>query len=331
MTELVDLSLTDAFLDTLRRDSWLQAVQSQYTDQQLLDIAHEKIVRVMAPLMIKASKRFFRAVYDITLEADVDEYDIPPSAMGNKLHLAALIDNDGRPSKLTRKEPAEDIFFHAGTSGHPMWIRLDDKTIVVDPAPSAGDIAAYPTLRTYIHREPGRLVRATSSDEYPGRAIRVASVAAGTGVVTYDTSSTMPSDFAADSEHDFYSAVGPYKRKAAATAATAIDATLLTQTFDPDTADLLAAGDWVCLKNETCFVPVPANMVGHAKDLTIAQIARTQGDKDAQAAAEKALAADIAILYPAVADPMDENPQPLTLFHSPFLQMFGRRGRGTVR
>lgn len=328
MAALVDYALWDQWLNALRRDSQLPSVQSQFTDQDLLDIAWEQVTRVLAPLLIRARPSFFRETYDITLVADQPTYLIPPFAMLNKLHLAHLRDTTGLVNKLHRREPGEDEFFYEVTSGHARGIRLHDKRIELNPAPSAGDISIWPTLRTWIHRRPSRFVRATDdgSGNNPARAARVLSVVGD--VVTYDT--LMPSSFDATSVHDFYSQTAPYERVATSVAALTAPSTS-SQTFATATAALLQAGDWVCLENETVFMPVPVDFAGHIKDLVIASMGKTQADQKAYESAMKACADDVRNLVTTTADPMTENPLTATLRHSPFLSAIAGRGRGMVR
>jgi len=88
----------------------------------------------------------------------------------------------------------------------------------------------------------------------------------------------------------------------------------------------------VCVKNETCFLPVPVEMGGHIKDLVIRSLGKTQADKDAYQTSVSALKEDIAVNFSAASDPMPGNPQTITLYHSPYLKALGgRRGRGMVR
>jgi hypothetical protein len=326
---LADMALWDTWLsDVLRRDSYLPAVQSSFTDQALLDIAWEQVTRVVAPLLITARPSFFRESYDITLVAGQSTYLIPPGAMLNKLHLGYLIDTQGQVCELYRRDPAEDVLFFETTAGHPRGIRIHDKRIEINPAPSAGDITIWPTLRTWIHKRPGRFVRATDdgSGTNPARAARVLTSAAGT--ITYD--GLAPSSFSANSVHDFFSQVEPYERVASSVTATGAPTTS-SQTFATATAALVTAGDYVCLTNETCFMPIPVDFAGHIKDLTIASMGKTQADKDAYTAAMKACADDVKNLYPAAANEMTGNPQIQTLRNSPFLSAIAGRGRGMIR
>ena len=321
MAELPDICLTDTFLEALYRDSYLQSVQSQFTHQQLLDVAYEQLIGPMASVMCKARRSFFREVHDITLVADQGTYTIPKYAMWEKLHLGHLLGSNGEIGRLNRREPAEDVFYSEVTSGLPHYIRLHHKTIEITPAPSSGDITVWPTLRTYIYRRPGRLVRATDdgTGTNTGRAARVSSIASPT--VTY--TGLMPSDFTATSEHDFYSFDAPHLRTGTAVAALTAPSTS-SQTFDPDDVALLTAGDYVCLAGESCFIPTPEELVKHLKTLTIKSLSNTQADRDAYKAALEQLAEDVATIFTQAAEPLEENPQVASLLQSPFLQAMRR-------
>lgn len=329
MAELPDKALWDTWIDSLMLSSQLPAVQSQWTHQQLLDIAWEQVVSVMMPMLITASPRFRRENHDITLEAGESTYTIPEHAMLRKMHLVSLLDTSGRPGKLNRLEPSEYEFFFQTSSGHPTRITVHDTTIELNPPPSAADILIWPTLRTWIHRRPGHFVRATDdgSGNNPARAARVLTSAAGT--VTY--TALMPSDFSASSEHDFYSQTEPHRRLGTSVVATGTSGTS-AQTFATADAALVAAGDYVCLANETCFMPFPVDMGRHCKDLVIYSIGKTQADKDAYQTAIEAMQRDIAIMFRAASDPLPNNPLTQTLQHSPFLRALGtRRGSRMVR
>lgn len=329
MSALVDIAVTDTFIAALKRDSFLPAVQSQFSDQDLLDIAYEQFLRRMAPVMLRARPTFFRESYDITLVGGQSSYNIPPFAMLNKLQVAQLIGVNGEVGKLNRRDPAEDVYFYQTSASHALWIRLHDKTIEINPTPSSGDVNAWPTLRCWIYRRPGRFVRLTDdgSGNNPARAAQVIAND-GNGTLTYNT--IMPSSFNASSEHDIYDQTSPYPRIVTDKFAIAAPSTS-SQTFTTtDLPSTVGVGDYVCLTNETCVLPVPVEFIPHLKDLVIKSIAKTQGAQDDYALALKEMESDIVSTFSAAADPMEGNPQTITLLQSPFLSAM-RRGRTIVR
>lgn len=322
MALLVDKMVTDEFIADVKAFSFMPAVQSQWTHQRILDLAyHEILSSVVSPLtMIDHS--FYREIHDIALVADQASYDVPRYAMLSKIYTAYLIDDDGGVCPLQGVNPPENVHFNSTSSGHPWSIRCDGHQIVLNPAPSAGDIETYPTLRTFIYRRPGRLVRQTTDGSNTGRAAVVSSVASTT--VTY-TAST-PTDFTSSSVHDFYDGSAPFRRIGSAiSAVTEPGAT--SQTFSTANAALLEAGDYVCMRDETCIVPVPSHeLLLPLQHLVIAAIGATQGDKDAYKSSAEKFKAIVTELYPAIANRLQNNMPAITLLASPFLQGM-RRGR----
>lgn len=323
MALLVDKMVTDEFVADIKAFSFMPAVQSQWTHQRILDLAyHEILSSVVAPLtMIDHS--FYREVHDITLVADQASYDVPRYAMLSKIYTAYLIDTEGAICPLQGVNPPEGVHFNSTTSGHPWSIRCDGSQIVLNPAPSAGDIATYPTLRTFIYRRPGRLVRQSTDGSNTGRAAVVSTSAAGT--VTYTASS--PTDFTASSVHDFYDGTAPFRRVGTAITATG-EPGATSQTFSTANADLVGAGDFVCMNDETCIVPVPSHeLLLPLQHLVIAAIGATQGDKDAYKAAAEKFKMIVTELYPAIANRLQNNMPAVTLFASPFLSSMRRTRR----
>lgn len=329
MAALVDLAVTDTFIAALKRDSFLPAVQSQFNDQDLLDIAYEEFLRRMAPIMLKARPTFFREAYDIPLVGGVPTYNIPQFAMLNKLNVAHLLGVNGEIGKLIRRDPSEDVYFYQTSASHAIWIRLHDKVIEINPTPNTGDVNAWPTLRCWIHRRPGRFVRLTDdgSGNNPARAAQIIAND-GNGTLTYNT--LMPSSFSASSEHDIYDQNSPYVRLVTDKTAIAAPSTS-SQTFTTtDLPSTVGVGDYVCLTNETCVLPVPVEFTPHLKDLVIRSVGKTQADRDAYQMSLEEMERDIMTLFSAAADPMEGNPQTISLLQSPFLAAM-RRGRTIVR
>jgi len=323
MALLVDKMVTDEFLADLRRDSFMPAVQSQWTDQRLLDVAYDQILTGIAVPLTEIDHSFYREVNDITLVAGQSSYDIPRYAMLGKVHLAELVDTSGNISELNRIDPADEKWFKSITTpNHPTRMCINGMQIVLDPAPSTADIVLWPTLRTYIYRRPNRPVRLTTSGTNAGRAF-VVSTAAGS-LVTYTADTSAMTDFTSSSVHDFFQGNSPFRRTASAKTATA-KAAGTTQGFASATVALLSAGDYVCLRDETCVMPVPsAELLEPLRRLVIASISATQGDQGAYQAAIQQFSQRVATLFPAAANRLQNNLNVLSLYNSPFVR--GLRG-----
>ncbi len=326
MSLLTDKMITDEFLADIRRDSFLPAVQTQWTDQKILDVAYDEVLSgVVAPLT-QIDHSFYREISDITLVADQGEYDVPRYAMLGKIYTAYLVDTDGNIGGLHGVNPPENVHFNVTSSGHPWSIRIDGSQIVVNPEPSSTDIATWTTLRTFIYRRPGRLVRLATDGSNTGRCATVSGVAGTTVTYTGNT----PTDFTSSSVHDFYSGHYPFRRIGSAVTATA-KAAANTQGFSTANAALLSAGDYVCMRDETCVVPLPSHeLLKPLRQLVIASIAASHGDKDAYKTALEMFVQKVDQLYPASSNRLQNNLATMTLRASPYLKALGR-GRRMVR
>lgn len=327
MALLTDKMISDEFVADVKAMSLLPAVQSQWSHQRILDVAYHEVLSGLVAPLTSIDHGFYREISDITLVADQATYDLPRYTMLGKLYTAYLVDTSGNIGRLQGVNPPENVHFNVTTSGHPWSIRLDGPQIVLNPTPSAADILTWPTLRTFIYRRPGRIVRLSTDGSNTGRAATVSSVNSGTGVVTY--TGAPPSDFTSSSVHDFYRGTSPFRRIGSAITATAQSGS--TQTFSTANAALLQAGDFVCLRDETCVMPIPSHeLLRPLQQLTIAAIAATQGDSSAYKAALESFGQKVTDLYPASANRLTNNLAAMTLRSSPFLRPLGG-GRRMIR
>lgn len=326
MALLVDKMVTDEFVADIKRDSFMPAVQSQWTDQRILDVAWQHVLSVVAVPLAEAEHSFYREADDTTLVAGQSAYDVPRYAMMSKIHVMQLLDTNGQVQRLERIDPQDEWIWKSSAGGHPRRIRIDNLQIVIDPAPTAADILIWPTLRSYIYRRPGRMVRLTTSGSNTARAAQV-STAAGT-LVTY--TGNKPSDYSSSSVHDFYDGTSPFRRIGTAVTATA-SAASNTQGFAAGSVSLLTAGDFVCLRDETCVVPVPSHeLLLPLQKVVIAAISATQGAKAAYETAIAQFTGLMQSLYPAAANRLQGNLAAMSLHKNPFLNAVRTGGRRMV-
>ncbi len=326
MALLTDKMISDEFVADLRQMCLLPAVQSQWTHQQILDVAYHTVLTDIATPLTKADHGFYRESDDTTLVASQAGYDIPRYAMLSKIYLAQLVDTNENLGELNHVQPPEQFFFNDTTAGHPKRIRIDAAQVTLNPAPSSGDITTWDTLRLWIYRRPSRIVRLSTSGANTGRCATVSSVAGTT--VTY-TAST-PTDFTSSSVHDFYSGTPPFRRIGTAITATG-EPGATQQTFSSANAALLEAGDFVCMRDETCVIPVPSHeFLEPLRDLVIAKIAAVQGDKSRLESARENLSRQVTPLIEAAANRLQNNLPAISLLHSPFVRGM-RSGRTMIR
>lgn len=265
---------SDDLVTDIERDSFQPAAQDQFTTAQKLKIADDCILRTLAPMLVSLDAGYFDEYADTALVASQSGYTIDRYAMWNKLRKVEILDADDVPREINLVTKETKNNYDTVNSGTPQAFEVRHDQVVLLPAPST----ATETLRQWIYRRPGRLV-ATSS------AAVVSSVNTSTGVVTYTASK--PSTFTSSSVHDFYSANSPFRRITTAITATASPGAT-QQTFASGSlaalaASGLAAGDYVCVRDETVFPAIPLELQPFLVDLVLLSLARTQMDQAAYA------------------------------------------------
>lgn len=311
---------TDDLVLAVKRDSFLPAAQTQWTNSRILELGDKCILRRVVPAFIGIGDGFYRETTDISIVSGTYAYDIPRYAMLNKIHQAMLLGSDGiKLGRLLRKDPVDLKYWNASSSGTPAMIRFEADQIILNPTPDAGSVATWPYLRVWIYRRPGRMVPTSS-------AAVVSSVNTGTGVVTY--TGAPPATFTSSSVHDFYRSTSPFRR--IGSAATASAAAGSTQTFSLSNASLLAAGDYVCLRDETVFPPCSIEVVPFLEELIIKSMSITQGDREAVEMSIKEIVDDMMVLVSSASNRADAMPQVASLLHSPFSRGIRRRGMPSV-
>ncbi len=256
---------SDDLVTDIQRDSYLPVAQRDFGVPTILGIADQELQETIAPALVAFDDGFFLEAADQTFVASQADYDLDRYAMWNKVRKVEVLTSSSMPRELTRLTQEQVNDQDTVGTGSPIAFLPLHVGVRVYPKPSG----ATETLRQWIYRRPGRMV-ATAS------AAQVLSVVPATGVVTYTGSK--PATFTSSSVHDFYRGNSPFRRLAtAATASASGGATL--QTFSVANATLLAAGDWVCVRDETVFPAIPIELAPFLKDLVIRSMARTQMDQ----------------------------------------------------
>lgn len=311
---------TDDMVTEIKQVSFLPAAQLQFTPAKILAIADRMVLRRVVPAFMGIRHGYYRETVDIPLVAAQASYDVPRYAMNNKVHLLRLVAPDGATiGPLLYKDPIDLDYSNSATQGTPYTIRFDADQITLNSTPNAGALVQWPAMRAWIYRRPGRMVPTAS-------AAQVASVVGTT--VTY--SATKPTTFTATSVHDFYRGNSPFRRVGSAVTSTGSPLGT-TQTFGAADAALLAAGDWVCLRDETVFPPCAIEIVPFLEELVIASMARTQKDNEAYETSMKEIMDDMMTNVSASANRAEAMPQVQSLMHSPFVRAVGRRGMRSTR
>lgn len=256
---------TDEFLSDLIKSARLPDGDNNYTNDDLLHMADDEVQNSLAPLLKSLDEGFYIEPFFGSFSVGQADYSIPRYAMWNAIYRVDLVEN-GNFRILYRIEPDELSQYDQNATGVPARFYPKHDVITFLPTPAAGVSVSY---CMYIWRRPGAMVQTSA-------AAKVQSVNYATGQVTY--TAIPPTTFTSSSVHDFYSSVSPFRRIGTAVQATALAANV--QTFPIASVATLQAGDYVCMLDETVFLPIPIELKSFLRDLVIKQIAQDSVDAE---------------------------------------------------
>ncbi len=257
---------TDDLLTMIKRDSFLTTAQGNFSDSQILGIADEHVSMVFVPLLMSIREGYFRDYLDQLYVDNQADYTLPTYAMYGKIESVQYVDSNSRilPLQLTRIE-IENLadLLPSLSTGRPRFFTINSTSITVYPTPLG---VTFDSIRMYFDHRPGKLITKSL-------AAQVLSVNTTSGLVTY--TAAPPTGFTSSSRQDFYRGQSPYQliKQSTATAQA-----MSTQTFPAADVAKLQAGDWVCPRDQTVFLPYPEEMMPFHSDLCIRSLARTQQD-----------------------------------------------------
>jgi hypothetical protein len=234
---------TTALLASVRRRAMLPTATAAGTeDADLLRVLNEELQSYVVPVLLSLREDFLLYDEDVATVAGTAAYRIPSRAIGGKLREAAIVTSSGAVRNLSRIQIDELEEWGSGT-GTPTAFYFKGGKLVLMPTPSTAE-----TLRLTYYIRPNELVAATATRV-------VSSVNTGTGVVTL--SSAAPGTFTTGVRYDIIAGASGFEPMAINLPASAVSGSDVTF----DAADLpsgLAAGDYVCLAEQSPVAQVPA-------------------------------------------------------------------------
>lgn len=320
---------SDELITRIKRDCYLPTVQGQWTHAQILRLMWDLQVERLVPRLISHDATFCREQSSISLVAAQSLYDLPAYSMFEVIDGLWLVDSSNGLTEINQIDTPDLKFRYTTTTGTPTQYWFESKQVALNATPDAGAVATYPTMRTWIYRRPGRLVRLTADSvdptTNPAAAATIQSINTGTGVITY-TGNKPTTTFTASSVHDVYR---PSTRRRVSTAITATASPSGTQqTFSLSAVASLQAGDIVCVQDESVYPVVPVEMYGDLIELTIRSMTRTQGDQQAYETQINEMSDAAVAKISALQNRAKSQPKRTTLRGSPFV---GALGSGTKR
>ena len=229
-----------ALLAEIRRRSRIPSDDADFSDTNLLREVDSQLLETFVPLVQSMRGDHYVRYEDQTIVSGQAEYPIPSRSIGSRIRQVVWIDSADDEFELYPNPFTNEIIWQ--DTGEPCEYAVRDDLIVLLPTPSA----AHGTLRIWYEYRPSKVV---SSGYFVVDSVTSTTVTL-TASVTWD----------ADSRYDFVKATPPF--------------TLLGVNADPSStgsgttltfpaADIpsrLAAGDYMCLQDETPVPQLPAEL-----------------------------------------------------------------------
>ncbi len=272
-----------ALVAAVRRDLFTAGSDDNWTDEKILAIADDCLLEISGAL--KAIKQeWFAKDFDLAIEADVGEYELPEQTAWGSLENVYLVEiatgrivkELGNVSSSQRPlyQPGND-----GLSGTPAAAYFRDDTIVLSPVPDDNAVSIY-SVTVAGYREPGQLCKTSE-------VVRVTAVNSVTQTLTV---STRPSSWATDSytsgtpyRVDVYGRNKPNAQLLWNKLVTAPSSTAFIFSPSITAAEFasISVGDVVTMKDTTPYVDLPRGAVPYLRRMVKKVITTAQTDTQA--------------------------------------------------
>ena len=233
--------LAEDLIASVKRRARIPTAQSMFSTADFLAILNEELISYVVPIINSVREEYLLASQEVPLEANLVNYRIPSRATGGALREVNIIDANGTVYNLTHValDQVEGARRGFTIDGNTLWILTD--------LPEAFD--GSQTLRMVFLARPGTLVAA-------GTYATIQSVTAATKTVTL--TAMIPTTFTTAVLYEFISGTPGFETQAFEAAATSASGT--TMIFAADLPGDLAAGDFVCLANESPVAQIPLEL-----------------------------------------------------------------------
>jgi hypothetical protein len=299
---------TNELVQSVKRRAMLPTNQSTFTAERVAAILDEEMQSTIVQMVLAVGGEHLVSWTDYTLTSAV-EYDVPPTALGDRVRDAVLID----PSTglhLTDLAVVSLDRVHQASTYEPAILLRANKIVMV-PASRPGE-----TLRVYFHRRPNRLVWTT-------RAAQIASIDVGTGVVT--VSGTVPSVMTTGQTLSVIPSVPPFEERDNQPEITNV----ATPDITLDSVTGLEVGDWLALEGESPIPQLPADVHAALAQRGAWRVLSALGSPAAQAAESSYMA--LAEQWQLMATPRVEGEPQLVIGADDITDALDRGGWGWTR
>lgn len=254
---------SDAVLASIRLRAKLPAADPVWSDANLLLTVNAELQSWGAPFLMAEFAEFLVTYQDVPTAANVSTYQIPGEAVGGVLREIQAIDQSQNIWQMQQIDIKElgPVFFVAGGVPSAFYVQGDGIVLTVVPSNDQW------TLRMVYARRPSTVVLASDCAQITG-IVGTAVTCAGGFPTAFINGTTMDFVHGGSSFLPFRGAV---------TMPTPVGTTATFASVPTG----LAVGDWLCLRNESPFAQIPADMQPVLAQRVVAVVLRAEADDKA--------------------------------------------------
>jgi len=297
----------DELLADMKRKSNLPTgTNAKFSDPQMLKIAYEVLLSRVDPILTNLREEYGIMREDFAVTSADGTYKLPERAVSGTIRQVLVVMPNGRPYPIERLAEANAWQYEGTgvTASEPSFFALEDDTLRLLPVPSTSGL----TLRIAYRRRPSVLVKVNTC--------------AIVTVVGATTLTTTGGTWAASQVVDVVRAKPPFGIPVQAATATQAAGVF---TFAAGLLGKVSVGDYVCLQDTTCVVPVPERFNVLLTHLASAELLEEWGDGDGAATIRDAVDEYVSGLVAAQSNRVEASPQLVIQGGSSLRGAFGRR------
>lgn len=279
----VTTSLTsNTLIESIKRKGSIPDAQNTFVDQDFLDFANEELWLALVPFVMSLHEDFFLYEEQTPVVLNVNSYEIPSRAMGNKLRdLQVRLNNNGTYAELTRVGIGDRFDEYNGTTQTNLSrFYIKNNTInFLTPITStpSGDL-------TFIYyMRPSALVEESRVGIITKNGVNI-----GATEVTIQLEN-IPDNFDSNLTFDIYKGQSPHNILKIDLATSNINTSTNTITFNKSdlqqinsvdgTIVPITGGDHVALSGECSIPQVPSELHPMLAQMVLCRVFEAQGDQ----------------------------------------------------
>lgn len=254
---------SDSILAEVRLRAKLPAGDDTWSDANLLTVLNSELQSWGAPFLMAERAEFLETYADNVTVIGQSAYPIPTRAIGGTLRAVQAIDTGNNVWPMIQIDLQDLSPFTQVSAGTPTAFYVLGDNIVLTAPPTSGQW----TLRFYYARRPSQVVLSAA-------AAQITSIV-GTAVTC---SGGFPTTFTLGTTMEFIhggSSFLPYSGTFSMPTPVSTTATFASVPTG------LAVGDWLCLRDQSPFPQIPADMQPVLQQRLVAVVLRAEGDDKA--------------------------------------------------